>query len=350
MSTCTAKPPSRSAISRAVRSALLLAFAAVVAGGCSDDSKRDNLADELIEQAAREAATAATAGEDTSGGLPITIPGIGGLGESEGGSSGDGSSASPSASTVPPVPVAIDKVVWWGGFKVTVASAVGSSNALSPTINVSVSLENLTGDVNRIERDDIILTVGAQSYLSGLASTPDVPAMSRNDAVLDFLVDDSFVVDDAVLTFGQPDSNQAVVPFGPTAASSFEPRQLAIDATLITPIETIKLAGGSIDASFAPGEKGTYIVRVPLQASYTGGSAGGDLLAPAQFALKMPSGAAVIGVPISPGDVVAEAVYTGQDVTNKSIAFKVDSADSGTWTITYTDAVGATATADFTVA
>jgi len=58
----------------------------------------------------------------------------------------------------------------------------------------------------------------------------------------------------------------------------------------------------------------------------------------------------VIGVPVSPGDVVAEPVYTGQDVTNKSIAFKVDSADGGTWTITYTDSAGATATADFAVA
>jgi len=346
MSTSATHSLFTSVTSRAVRGVLAVAFAAIAVAGCSGDSKSDKLADELIEQAAQDGATAATDGAGAADDLPITIPAIGDVL----GTNADGAASSAGGSTVPPVPVDIDKTVWWGGFKITVVSAVGSANALSPTINVSVSFENLTSDVNAVDRDDVVLTVGTQSYLSGLARTPSVPAMSRNDAVLDFLVDDSFIADEAILTFGQPDSNQAVVPFGTAAASSFEPRELAVDETLTTPIETIRLLGGTINASFAPGENGTYIVRVPLEASFTGGSAGGDLLAPGQFALKTPSGSAVVGIPISPGDVVAEPVYTGQDVTGKSIAFKVDSVDSGTWTITYTDSLGTVAAADFAVA
>ena len=346
MSTSAAHPLFTCLTGRAVRGALAVALAATVVGGCGGDSKNDKLADALIEQAARDGAAAATAGSGPPNGVPITIPGI----DDVLGSAADGGSSASPGSTVPPIPVAIDKTAWWGGFKITVESAVGSSNALSPTINVSVSFENLTADVNAIDRDDIVLTIGTQSYLSGLATTPKVPAMSRNDAVLDFLVDDSFTIDEAVLTFGRPDSNQAVVPFGEPGATSFEPRQLAIDATLTTPIETIRLLDGTIAASYAPGENGTYIVRVPLEASYTGGSAGGDLLSPGQFALNAPGGSSVVGAPISPGDVVAEPVYTGQDVTGKSIAFKVENVVSGTWTITYTDAAGAAATADFAVA
>jgi len=349
MPTSAAHPVFSCLTNRAVRGTLAVVCALTVMGGCGGDSKNDKLTDELIERAAQEANTAATDASDSDGAansLPITIPGIGDvIGTSE-----DQASSSASGSTVPPVPIEIDKTVWWGGFKITVVSAVRSSNALSSTVNVSVAFANLTADVNAIDRDDIVLTVGTQSYLSGLASTPSVPGMSRNDAVLDFLIDESFVAEEALLTFGRPDSNQALVPFGTDAATSFEPRQLAVDATLTTPIETIRLSGGMINASYASGEKGTYIVRVPLEASYTGESAGGDLLAPGQFALETPSGTAVIGVPISPGDVVAEPVYTGQDVTGKSIAFKVTSVDAGTWTITYTDSLGTLATADFAVA
>ena len=93
-----------------------------------------------------------------------------------------------------------------------------------------------------------------------------------------------------------------------------------------------------------------YIVRLPIRATYTGGSAGGDLILPTQFALGSPDGTSVVGVPIAPGDVVAEPVYTGQDLTGKVIAFKVNTSEAGTWTLTYTDSAGESATAEFSVA
>jgi len=138
------------------------------------------------------------------------------------------------------------------------------------------------------------------------------------------------------------------VPFGSKAADSFEPQQLHVDATLQTTVETIRLTGGTIDASYAAAERGTFLVRLPLEATYTAGGAG-DLLGAGQFSLRSPSGSSAVGAPIAPGDVVAEPVYTGQDVVGKTIAFKVRAVEAGTWTITYTDALGATASADFAV-
>lgn len=361
MSTPLAHPRSTRFTSRVARGALAATFALVVSGCGGDSGKSDKLAEELIEQAAREGAAASTVPADDSGGVAITIPDVGDvLGSADDGSGAGAGSAAATESTSAPVPISIDKTVWWGGFKITVDSAVASSNALSSTTNVSIEFENLTSEVLSFDRNDVVLTVGTQSYLSGLAQAPQVPALSRNDAVLDFLVDDSFTAEQAVLTFGSPDSNQAVVPFGAADATSFEPRELALDATLTTPIETIRLTGGTIDASFVGGEKGIYIVRIPLVATYTGGGAGGDLLAPGQFALEAPNGSSVVGMPIGLDDVVAEPVYTGQDVTGKSIAFKVKAVEAGTdaagtveagtWTITYTDSAGTAATADFVVA
>ena len=344
--------------SSTTRRALLCGLAAVLTTGvlaaCGDD-KRDKLAEQLIDQAETDqtsdgSATGASSpvpdldadGENPS--IDVTVPDV---------VSGSNDGAPSDAPVETPAPIEkrqIDKTVWWGGFKITVGSAEGSSNALSSTINVSVAFENLTAEVANLDRNDIVLTVGTQSYLAGLGQTPDVPPNARNDAILDFLVDDTFVIDDAVLTFGSPDVNQAVLPFGAGPATSFEPRQLALDATAETPIETIHFSGGTIDASYASGEKGTYIVRLPLQATYTGGGAGGDLILPNQFALKSPAGSSVVGLPIAPGDVVAEAVYTGQDLTGKAIAFKVTALDPGTWTVSYTDSAGMAASAEFTVA
>ena len=232
---------------------------------------------------------------------------------------------------------------------ITVASVEGSSNALGSTINLTVALENQTADVKSLSRQDIVLTVGTQSFLSGLAQTPTVPSMSRNDAVLDFFVDDEFVLDDAVLTFGQPDANQSVVPLGDDPAISSEPKQLDMDATLTTPLLTIQLTGGTLEPSYASGQKGTFIVRVPLRATFKGEGPGGDLMLPDQFALRSPSGSSVIASPVAPGDLAAEALYPGVELVGAQIAFLINGSEAGTWTITYTDNADATASADFSV-
>lgn len=330
-----------------------LAVTALVTVGCGSDSKAGN--DPLAEQLIEQAATAPS--NEPSATVLSTLTSAAGEPSSDASSAGSVGSAGSAASAASagsdatqPEIVTIDKTVWWGGFKITVATAERSSNALSTTINVSIAFENLTSEVERLDHQDVVLTVGTQSYLGGVAQTPSVPAQSRTDAVLDFLIDDSFVVDEAVLTFGRPDTNQAVVPFGSATATSFEPEHLAVNATLTTSTETVQLTGCTIDASYAPAEKGTFIVRLPLSAKYTGGGSGGDLISPTQFALRSPSGSSVAGLAIAPGDIVAEPVYTGQDLTGKVIAFKIQVLEPGTWAISYTDSLGEVATADITVA
>lgn len=310
---------------------------------CSDSkSADDKLAEVLIDQAA-------TAPTDQAGPAPDQSTGSADTSVPADASPPDVTTPTAASTGTPVEKVQIDKTVWWGGFKITVGTAEGSSNALGQTINIEVGLENLTADVARLDRKNVVLTVGGQSYLAGLGQTPEVPPAGRNDVVLDFLIDETFVADQAVLTFGQPDVNQAVVPFGAEAATSFEPRVLTTEASLVTSTETIQLTGCTIEASYAPQEKGTFIVRLPLEVTYTGGAAGGDLILPTQFALRSPDGSSVVGVAIAPGDIVAEGVYTGQPLTGKVIAFKVDAVDTGTWTISYTDSTGKAVSAEFTV-
>lgn len=324
---------------RLLRCGLAVALSVSFIAACGDDANNsDKLADKLIHDAAT-----APASNDGTASAPATS-----LAASQAGDSGNVSS-SPAKSDAGAVTHSIDKIVWWGGFKISIASATDSSNALGATIDIAISFENLTTDVKHLDRNDIVLTVGNQSYLSGIARTPDVPAASRNDAVLDFLVDDTFVFDNALLTFGRPDTNQAIVPFGAQAPTTVEPQQLAVDATLTTPLEKIHLTGGTIDASYEAGDKGVFVVRLPMVASYTGASAGGDLILPSQFALRSPSGSSVVASPIAPGDVIAEPAYPGSDVTGKTIAFKVKAIDPGTWTVMYTDSAGTTDTAEITV-
>lgn len=321
---------------------IAVVLAATLMSACGGDASRsdaDKLAEELLNQAAASS-SAGTLATDASGTAASAATGDEPGGEPSEGSTGDG--------TTTPVKVTVDKTVWWGGFKITVSSVEGSSNALGATVNVSFAFENLTDDVGQLSGRDITLTVGTQSYLSGVGQTPTVPAKGRNDGVLDFFIDDTFTAEDAVLTFGQPDSNQAVVPFGSGEATSFEPKALQADAQLVTPSETISLLGGSIDASYAPSEKGMYFIRLAVKATYTAGLSG-DLIVPTQFALKSPSGSSFVAAPIAPGDIVAEGIYTGQDLTGRTAAFKVDDVTPGTWAMTFTDNAGQSATADFVV-
>lgn len=335
---------------RTIHAAMALTLATAFVG-CGDDNEggdANQLAEELIEAAATANSAEAEGG---SAGPSITLPDLG-LGDAESGDAGSGGAGSDDGTPVDEQLIEtrqIDKTVWWGGFMITVASVEGSSNALGSTINLTVALENQTADVKSLSRQDIVLTVGTQSFLSGLAQTPTVPSMSRNDAVLDFFVDDEFVLDDAVLTFGQPDANQSVVPLGDDPAISSEPKQLDMDATLTTPLLTIQLTGGTLEPSYASGQKGTFIVRVPLRATFKGEGPGGDLMLPDQFALRSPSGSSVIASPVAPGDLAAEALYPGVELVGAQIAFLINGSEAGTWTITYTDNADATASADFSV-
>ena len=81
-----------------------------------------------------------------------------------------------------------------------------------------------------------MLTSGGNSFgdIGADEELPNVPAGTMNGGQLAVEVGDAFSLDDATLTIGNPDNNQAIVPIGPAspdALVSLEPLQIAVDGS-----------------------------------------------------------------------------------------------------------------------
>lgn len=254
----------------------------------------------------------------------------------------------PSASPTPVV-AALDKTFWYGGFEVHVTQAEWLVRDGGASVGLTLSLENLRDAKATLNQHDVTLTVGGKSVRSQLNDLPEVPAKAKNDGAVNFYVEGAFALDDATLTVGTPDSNQAIVPLGAADPTTYEPKTATASGPLTTPTAKITLKPGVLDASAVRGERDKYVLRIPLDFTYRGKAAGGYYLAADQFTLELGGGVAVPSAPIVPFDLVAEAVAPGTTLSGRYLSFKTNEPGDGPFTLTFKDSAGGTAKATVTL-
>jgi hypothetical protein len=130
----------------------------------------------------------------------------------------------------------INQDFWHAGWKVTLEDAALSTDEFgAATVTINATFENL-GETDSSFNSQLALTSGGNSYTSDdfNSELPTVPAGLTNDGVFAFTVDEQFSFDDATLTVGAPEGNQAVVPLGansPDELVTLEPQVIAVNGS-----------------------------------------------------------------------------------------------------------------------
>jgi hypothetical protein len=144
--------------------------------------------------------------------------------------------ASQSADPAAQPDVRVNRSYWYAGFKVTLGTArlssASSGGGGSPVVAIDATFQNLSPRRTAAPSGELLLTSGADSYQEPArehAELPEVPARRSRTGVIAIEVDDRFNLTDAVLTVGEPQSRQAVVPLArPDGLISLEPRPITV--------------------------------------------------------------------------------------------------------------------------
>ena len=132
--------------------------------------------------------------------------------------------------------ITIGDDIWHAGWKVTLGEArLGQDERGSRTVTINAIFENLSNQTSTFN-SRIVLTSGGNSFgdIGSEQDLPNVPGLLSNTGLLAIEVDDPFSLDDATLTIGNPDNNQAIVPIGPASPDtlvSLEPLRIAVDGS-----------------------------------------------------------------------------------------------------------------------
>ncbi len=243
-----------------------------------------------------------------------------------------------------------DVTGWWDAWTITVDAVRATSDDMFSAVVLTLQVSNDSDQVRGIYHGDFSLELDGAVAETGFAQPPQVAARGTTSYELDFTLRGPFELERARLVFGHPSDNQAVLPLGGGEVDAFEPLELDVSGDLTTSTLDVEPAGPAhVAPSFAIGERGRYVVRIPLSLAYTGTATGGTAVMPTQFVLEAPDGTSSVGEPLIPGDIVAEVLFPGGAPQRFAIAFRTGEPQPGTYRVTLTDTDGTTATATFDV-
>jgi hypothetical protein len=137
---------------------------------------------------------------------------------------------SPSPSPTPSPSAAaftLDSQVWWSGYVITVTG--GTYNPLKHAMSINASFQNTsTQQTDLTQLSNGVKIVWNGQFLPGYLNEGPVPVGATASGVIQLTPPTGFVVADAVLTFGQPDEHQALVPLSGGAATSDQPSPMTV--------------------------------------------------------------------------------------------------------------------------
>ena len=206
--------------------------------------------------------------------------------------------------TPPPTEsITIGADIWHAGWKVTLGEAtLGQDELGNRTLTIDVTFENLSNRTSTFN-SRIVLTSGGNSFgdISNEQDLPNVPGRLSSAGLLAIEVGDTFSLDDATLTIGNPSNNQAIVPIGPDSPDeliSLEPLQIAAaDSATAGPV-SFTVTGVELRADLPDSsdevEKGRLAMIVSFEVTVGEGIPIGEgVLQSGNVALKLPDGTAV---------------------------------------------------------
>jgi hypothetical protein len=214
--------------------------------------------------------------------------------------------ASVAAESVAPEPSAattsiqVDQTIWFAGFKVTFGEARAEiTEGRGGTVAIEAMFENTGSDAATFD-GTLNLSSGGENATEGMGmDIPSVPGGQTGKGSLVFDVEDSFTFDDAVLTIGRAENQQAIVPLTAMAGAAVTQEPVAVAATGDGTAGDLKLEllGGEYRAdqpwSHGQMEKGSFVLTLSYDATFESDFAGGFAFSAENVALKLPDGTTV---------------------------------------------------------
>ncbi len=158
-----------------------------------------------------------------------------------------GESGLPTASEGPAETAEIGQTVWYWGFEVTLGRASLRTVDGARVLDVSTTMDNQGDDLVALDGTIVVTSKGRAYELASGSDLPAVPGGSTGKGTLSFAVDSAFALDEAVVTFGRSDQNQAVVPLGSSG-------ELVTQQPVPVTFTTRTLASGVLSAEVRGGE------------------------------------------------------------------------------------------------
>lgn len=254
-----------------------------------------------------------------------------------------------------PVAVTLDASVWWAGYSIHVTGAQydptpGASGTLTfdSTWTNTGTGQNDTGYVG-----DLVTLASGGQFISSDVRGGAVPAGATVRTPIVFTVPDGFTPDGAVLTFGQPDQHQALIPLVGGSVQSEQPVQIAVTGKMkIGPFVTFTVTGGQLLPASCGGsnEKLTYgaakktDMAIVLTGSATNQDPSLDALIDSGFVL-VPDGTTGASTPGVSVYMASKATVRGE-----TLCFDVPAPGTGAYTVTLHETrAGKSASLKFTV-
>ena len=203
----------------------------------------------------------------------------------------------PSAETTT---VQVDQEIWFAGFKVALGAATAElTEGRGGTVTIEATFENTGSEDARFDGTLNLASAGENASEAMAMDIPSVPGGQTGKGTLAFDVEDSFTFDDAVLTIGLAENQQAIVPLTPTAGTAVTQEPVEVTATGDGTADTLKLEllGGEYRAdqpwNHGQMKKGTFVLTLNYDASFLSDFAGGFAFTGENVALKLPDGTTV---------------------------------------------------------
>jgi hypothetical protein len=232
----------------------------------------------------------------------------------------------------------IDQAIWYAGFKVTLGDAELSPGASGGDLVIEAEFENQGSDSAGFNDVAVALSSEGENYEPGLdTDLPTVPGEAKGKGSFAFAVESSFSLDDAVLTIGNPDNNQAVVPLGDEGELvTNEPVPVITTASGTAGPFTLQLKGGEIrfddPETHRPIEKGHTLVILDFDLTRAGGENDITFIGDENLALTLPDGTSV-AVRNDGISNPAELVAPGATLKDLTARFEGDIPYAGTYTL-----------------
>jgi hypothetical protein len=236
--------------------------------------------------------------------------------------------AESAAPVATPASVEIGQGFWFAGFHVTLGSA--SFDPSVGLVTVDATFENLGSEPAVFDGTSSLVSGGSSYESSATESLPTVPGMRTGSGEFVFDVDEGFAFEDASLTFGVADINQAVVPLDVTGeAVSLEPVPFAVSGEASAGAIAVDLTDAEVRAD-VPEEHGqveaghkalTIGFDVTNHGSYAGGFAFSYGL---NLALELPD-----GTTIAADDGPIELLALGTTLPDQWVRFTIPDPATG---------------------
>jgi hypothetical protein len=241
-----------------------------------------------------------------AGALAISVAACGGSAAATQAPAASEAAASIAVESMAPEPstqtttVEVDQAVSFSGFKVALGAATAEiTEGRGGTVAIEAAFENTGSEDARFDGSLNLASAGENATEAFDIDIPSVPGGLSGKGTLKFDVEDSFTFDDAVLTIGLAENQQAIVPLTATAGTAVTQEPVAVTASGEGTADTLKLEllGGEYRAdqpwNHGQMKKGTYVLTVTYDATFLSDFAGGFAFTGENVALTLPDGTTV---------------------------------------------------------